>query len=183
MRRGFRRALIRGAAQPAVPPLLKQAHELMARKDFAGAAAAFEKLARGAEARNHPKTAHLYLQAGRAHILAGTRPAGFAFLKQGLNLLVGRPAQLHQLGNRVVTELNEQGMSTEAQEIAGWLKTVLPAAPEGTRMGPAATSARKPLLPARCPGCGGTVRADEVDWLDEATAECTWCGSPLRAEG
>ncbi len=183
MRRGFRRSLIRRAAQPDVPPLLRRAHELMAGKDFAGAAAAFEKLARGAEARNHPKTPHLYLQAGRAHILAGNKPAGFAFLKHGLDLLAGRPAQLRQLGRRVVTELNEQGMNSEAQEIESWLKTVLPAAPEGTRMGAAAASARKPILPARCPGCGGTVRADEVEWLDEVTAECTWCGSPVRAEG
>ena len=182
MRRGFRRAVIRNTAQPEVPPLLKRAHELMASKDFAGAAEAFEKLARAAEARNHPKTPHLYLLAGRARILAGNKPAGFAFLKHGLDLLKGRPAKLHQLGNRVVTELNEQSMTAESKEIADWLKTVVPAGIGATKLG-TEVSANKAVLPARCPGCGGVIRADEVEWLDDATAECPWCGSPLRAEG
>ncbi len=54
MRRGFRRAMIRNA-QPNVPPMLRQAHELMESGRYAEAAEAFEKLARGAETRNHPR--------------------------------------------------------------------------------------------------------------------------------
>ena len=201
MRRGFRRGMIRQAMRPDVPPMLQRAHGLMASGDYPAAAEAFEQLARAGEARQHPKTAQMYLQAGRARILAGQKEAGFAHLKRGLGLMAGRPAQLFRAGNRVVNELNEHGMTAESQEIAAWLKTVLPpalqspapagsgvegAAPAGMGIGAAASASattRKPILPTHCPGCGGPVRADEVDWLDDVTAECNWCGSPVRAEG
>ena len=181
MRRGFRRAMIRNA-QPKVPPMLRQAHALMESGRYAEAAEAFEKLARGAETRNHQRTPQLYLRAGRAHIKAGHKPAGFAFVKKGLGLLWNRPAQLSRLGNLTVTELNEVGMQAEAVELTEWLKTALPAAPAGIKMG-AAEPVKKPVLPTRCPECGGPLRADEVEWLDEVTAECTWCGNAIRAEG
>jgi hypothetical protein len=154
----------------------------MASGNYVAAAEAFEQLARAGEARNHPKTAMMYMQAGRARILAGQKPAGFALIKKGLGLLKDKPVRLFRMGNRVVTELSEHGMTAEAKEITDWLKTVLPAAPAGTRMG-ATAPAKKPTLPTHCPGCGGPVRADDVEWLDDVTAECIWCGSPLRAEG
>lgn len=181
-RRGFRRGMIRRAMQPDVPPMLQRAHELMASGNYPAAAEAFEQLARAGEARQHPKTAQMYLQAGRARILAGQKETGFAHLKHGLGLMTGHPIQLFRAGNRVVNELNEHGMTAEAQEITQWLKTSLPVQPD-TRGGVPAASARKPVLPTLCPGCGGPVRTDDVDWLDDVTAECNWCGSPLRAEG
>ncbi len=182
-RRGFRRGVIRQAMRPDVPPMLQRAHELMASGNYPAAAEAFEQLARGGEARQHPKTAQMYLQAGRARILAGQKDAGFAHLKRGLGLMAAYPVQLQRAGERVVNELNERGMSAEAQEIAQWLKTSMPAAPAGARMGAAVSApAKKPILPTHCSGCGGPVRADDVDWIDEVTAECNWCGSPLRAE-
>ena len=158
--------------------MLIRAHELMAAGNYPAAAEAFEQLARAGEARQHPKTGQLYLQAGRARILAGQKEAGFAHLKRGLGLMVRRPVLLFRAGNRVVAELNERGMSAEAQEIAQWLKANLPVQPE-TRT----ASAKKPVLPTNCPGCGGPVRTDELDWIDETTAECAWCGRPVRAEG
>ena len=86
------------------------------------------------------------------------------------------------MGNRVVTELNEHGMTAEAQEIASWLKTALPSTPASARLG-ATVPAKKPVLPTHCPGCGGPVRVDDLEWLDDLTAECNWCGSPVRANG
>ena len=88
------------------------------------------------------------------------------------------------MGNRVVAELNEHGMTAEAQEFAAWHKGILPPPPAGTAPAFAASAApaKKPVLPTHCPGCGGPVRADDVEWLDDVTAECNWCGSPVRAE-
>jgi hypothetical protein len=40
----------------------------------------------------------------------------------------------------------------------------------------------KPILPIHCPGCDGPIRSDEVEWADDATAECPYCGSAVRAE-
>jgi len=183
-RRGFRRGAMRPGGPPAVPPLLQKAHQWMQAGNYVAAAEAFEELARKGETVTHPKTGQMYLQAGRARILAGQKDAGFAHFKQGLEFMVrmNQPVRLFHAGNRVVTELNEHGMTAQSQEIAAWLKTALPAAPGMTGAASGAPAA-KPALPTHCPGCGGPVRADEIEWLDDVTAECNWCGSPLRAGG
>ena len=184
-RRGFRRAAMRQAMRPApaVPPLLQKAHQLMAAGNYVAAAEAFEELARKGEAMKHAKTGQMYLQAGRARLLAGQNDIGVEHLKRGLGYMarMNQHGQLFHAGNRAVAELNERGLTVEAQELTTWLKTVLPAAPGA--MGAAVAPAKKPVLPTHCPGCGGPIRADDVEWLDEVTAECNWCGAPVRAEG
>ncbi|MBV6394754.1 MAG: hypothetical protein HFACDABA_00321 [Anaerolineales bacterium] len=179
-RRPLRRAM-RRAARPDVPPLLRRAHEFMAAGNYAAAAEAFETLARAGEARQHPKTGQMYLQAGRARILAGQKSAGFQHLKAGLDALqrMGLRGQLFHAGQRVTAELNQHGMTAEAQELSQWLQTNIPA---GMTPAPVPSPAKRPILPTHCPGCGGPLRADDVEWLDEVTAECAWCGSPLRDE-
>jgi hypothetical protein len=164
--------------------MLRRAHELMAVGNYTAAAEAFETLARAGEARQHPKTGQMYLQAGRARILAGQKPIGIAHLKQGLAVMqqMGLAGQLFNAGNRVVADLNAHGMTAEAQEISQWLHKNQPAAAAGTPQAAVPAPAKKPILPTHCPGCGGPVKSDDVDWLDEATAECNWCGSPLRGE-
>ena len=37
------------------------------------------------------------------------------------------------------------------------------------------------VLPTKCPSCGAAVRSNEVKWLDDITAECNYCKSPIRA--
>ena len=36
-------------------------------------------------------------------------------------------------------------------------------------------------LPAACPGCSLPMRADEVDWISSARAECDYCGTVVDA--
>jgi hypothetical protein len=174
--------MMRPAMRPEIPPMLQRAHELMAAGNYPAAAEAFEKLASRAETNQRPRAGQLYLQAGRACILAGQKEVGFGHLKHGLEWMagLGAPEPLARMGNRVVRELNEHGMKTEAQAIADWLKSNLPAGPAAP--GAASAPARKPILPTRCPGCGGPIDAEDVEWTDEVTAECNWCGSPVRAE-
>jgi hypothetical protein len=162
--------------------MLRRAHELMAAGNYAAAAKAFETLARAGEVRGHPKTGHMFLQAGRARLLAGQNEAGFAHLKRGLELMVNHPVQLQKVGNRVIAELNERGMSAEAQEIRQWLQSRSPVQSDATRVGAAIPATARPILPTKCPECGGAVRADEADWIDDVTVECDYCGSPIRAE-
>jgi hypothetical protein len=96
--------------------------------------------------------------------------------KRGLALLAQREqfARLQNAGARAVSELNEHGLSTEASEIETWLISVLPSQTSID------VAAKRPVLPTHCPSCGAGVRPDEVEWLDESTAECAYCGSPLR---
>jgi ribosomal protein L32 len=36
-------------------------------------------------------------------------------------------------------------------------------------------------LPTKCPSCGAVIRPHEVKWLDNVTAECRYCGTPIKA--
>jgi hypothetical protein len=179
-RRPIRRMLRseRGRVRRA-PRELILANQLMESGDYQGAAEQFEALARLAASRNGRHTPQFYLQAGRARILAGQNEAGMTNLKQGMSLLAGRLAwrRFYNAGNRIVSELNQLGLKNEANEILDSLNAKLP----GNFSAPVSANAtRKPVLPAHCPSCGGAIRPDEVEWLDEVTAECAYCGSPLR---
>ncbi|MEW6028645.1 MAG: hypothetical protein ACOYZ8_01300 [Chloroflexota bacterium] len=180
-RRAFRpmRRALRRALTPNIPPALQRANQLMAAGDYAAAAAAFADLAQRAEG-NFPQHApSLYMQAGRAAILSGQTKIGVAHLRRGLTLFAsqGRFERMQAFGQRAVDELSTRGLTAEAAEINDVLRANLP-----QRGIAAGGPAKKPVLPTHCPGCGAPVRPDEVEWLDEATAECAFCGSPVRAE-
>jgi hypothetical protein len=179
-RRPIRRMLrpARGRARRASRELIL-ANQLMESGDYQGAAEQFEALARLAASRNGRHTPQFYLQAGHARILAGQNEAGLANLKQGLSLLAGRAAwrRFYNAGNRIVSELNQLGLKNEANEILDLLNAKLPG--DFSALG-SATPTQKPVLPTHCPSCGGAVRPDEVEWLDDITAECAYCGSPVR---
>jgi len=179
MRRMFGRPFRQGFG-PDIPPMLQRANQLMAAQDYAGAATAFEQLAKAAEGRGGPRAPFFYLQAGRARIFAGQIPAGMDHLQYGLNLFArrGQLGKVFNAGNRIVGELNQRGLTHEAGQIAEHMKSLLPAFNAMSE----SVHSRKAALPTHCPGCGAPVRPDEVDWLDDVTAECAFCGSPVRGE-
>jgi len=174
-RRPFRRGFV-----PDIPPMLQRANELLAIGRYEEAAQAFLQLARGAEKRVPERAPFLYLQAGRAAILGGQAKPGIAHLRRGLTMLgaQGRPERMQNAGQRVIDELNERGLSADASEIAALLQANLP-----QQAGPQpAAPAKKTVLPTHCPSCGAAVRPDEVEWMDNDTAECAYCGSPVRGD-
>lgn len=175
MRRTFRRHIRKTLAQE-VPPILQEAIFAFDKGEYGRAGELFERLAETAFARGGPRAPMFYLKAGQSRILAGQTMLGMPSLKRGLALLLEREQfpRLHDAGARVVSELNEHELSKEASEIETWLKTVLP--PQTSFV----QAAKRPLLPTQCPSCGAGVRPDEVEWLDEVTAECAYCGSPIR---
>lgn len=180
----FRRPLrgpLRRVLVGSIPPALQRANQLMATGQYAEAAEIFEQFARGALARNGPRAPWFFLQAGQACILAGQIPAGMAHLQQGLSLFAARGQwqKLHNSGMRFVMELNARGLTAEAKQIEDTLKATLPG---GFVARPGAGTVKPRLLPTNCPGCGGPIRSDEVEWADEVTAECPYCGSAARAE-
>jgi hypothetical protein len=180
MRRGFGRPFRRAFAAN-IPPLLQRANQLMANGNYVEAASAFEQLARAAEARGGPRAPYFYIQSGRAKVMAGQTAGGMEYLQRGLGLFAtrGQEGKVFNVGNRVVGELNQRGLSKEAQKVNAYIKSLLP--DFDANLG-AASPSKRPPLPTHCPGCGAPVRPDEVEWLDEATAECAFCGSPVRGE-
>jgi hypothetical protein len=100
-------------------------------------------------------------------------------IKRGLELLSqGRLfLRLHRVRRRLINELHERGLVKEAAEIEVW--TMSPEA-DAVETAVQESPTKRPHLPTHCPSCGAAVRPDEVEWLDEATAECAYCGSPIR---
>ena len=174
----FRRQARKGFAQQ-VPPILQEANLAFDKGEFGRAAQLFEQIAQTADARGGPRAPLFHMQAGRARVLAGQTALGIPSLKRGLSLLAERK-QYQRLLNarrRIVSELKQRGLVDEAADVEAWLKTISPPNSEfETQLPPT----RKPILPTHCPQCGAALRPDEVEWLDEVTAECGYCGSPVR---
>ena len=177
MRRMFRRDKRKGFA-PNIPPILQEANLAFDKGEYGRAAQLFEKIAEGSEARGGPRAPLFHLQAGRARILAGQTPLGMPSLQRGLGLLAQRRQlpRLRSAGTRVIADLIERGLRNEAAEIETWLKSVLPSMPAFET---GAAPAKRPILPTHCPQCGAAIRPDEIEWFDEVTAECAYCGSPV----
>ena len=180
MRRMFRRQARKAFAQQ-VPPILQEANLAFDKGEFGRAAELFEQIAQATDARGGPRAPLFHLQAGRARVLAGQTTLGIPSFKRGLGLLAQRRQflRLQHAGARVVAELKERSLKDEAAEIENWLNSSMPSIHPLT---PAPSAPKKPNLPTHCPHCGAALRPDEVEWLDEATAECGYCGSPVREE-
>ena len=164
-----------------VPPALRRANQLMAAGQYAAAAEIFEQFARGAVQRNGPRAPLFLLQAGRARLQANQVPAAMAHFQEGFAIIAkrGNWQRLARAGQRIAAELKERSLMAEAGQVEAYLKSALPA---GFVAVPPAEAPKTRLLPTHCSGCGGPIRSDEVEWIDEATAECPYCGSAVRAE-
>jgi hypothetical protein len=180
-KRPFRRALHQGAA-PNIPPALRKANQMMAGGHYEAAAGIFEQFAQAAKVRNGPRAPWFFFQAGLARLKARQLQPGMADARQGLALLTshGQYQRVANMGMRFVNELKAGGNAAEADAYTAYVKSLLP---EGytARTEPVMERVKR-VLPVSCPGCGAPLRSDEVEWADELTAECPYCGSVVRAE-
>ena len=174
-----------GAARPLAPGptrALAHANRLFAAGQFGPAAEKFEMLANAARANNLPFAPRLFYQAARSHWRVGNVPHGMQLLRDGLGILLtaGAFGRLRQIASSAIGELEELGHKEEAEEV----KKILSEVPEPAESaaGAAPAAARRPILPTHCSQCGAAIRSDEVEWIDEQTAECGYCGSPIRPE-
>ena len=179
MRRVFRRHIRKRLAQE-VPPILQEANFAFDKGEYGRAGELFEKMAETAAARGGPRAPLFYLQAGRARALAGQIALAMPSLKRGLELLAQRGAgeKYQEFGQRAIRELKENGFVEEAQQLMALLNRSAPQViPSELAYAP---PTKRRILPTHCPSCGAAVRPQEVEWLDEVTAECAYCGSPIR---
>lgn len=194
MRRG-RRLLRQLFGPPPLPvPQLVEAHQLFEAGEFERAALHFERLAGEALELAPPHAPHLWLQAGRARVMAGRVESGIRCLMRALELLAEqqRWEELGRKGSQIVLELRERGCHQEADRIAGWMQELriksgnVPALFDpvgGSPQSANRTAGRHPVvLPTRCPACGGPVDPRKVEWVDPSTAECSYCGGMIRAK-
>ncbi len=179
-----RRGLVSRLVGEPVPPQLIEANRRFEMGDYAVAAGQYEQLA-GAAARRPRIAANLLIQAGRARLLAEQTEPAMVLFRRGLGILAEhrRWPALRRQSERVVWILRERGDTLHADEITAWLNgQPLPAQEQTSQPAPGPSASKPPRLPLRCPSCGGPVDPRDVEWVDEGTAECNYCGSMIRAE-
>ena len=174
---GRRNRVVRGALRQ-----LRRANRMMGDGDFAGAAAIFDFLADGAQSLGMWHGPQLFLEAGRAWMMAGEATHGLDRLRHGLRLMpeMGQSYRLPLVLSRIVRELRDRGFQSQANELDREFKGLL----GGVSDSPLPVPATSPMarLPAQCPQCGGSVLPNEVEWADRHSAICDYCGSLIQAE-
>ncbi len=166
---------------PPLPPQatapIKQAHRLMQAGDHQAAAALFEHTAQQADAHHMPRAAYLFLQAGNAWLLAHQVDAAMPVIKRGLMIFAetGRWGEFHRFSDEAVLQLTRSGFDDNAQNLRGWVEEMQPRMPQQDTQ----TTQRK-NLPAQCPYCGGGVDPRDVEWLDDVSAGCAFCGGIIK---
>lgn len=157
-----------------------------AQRDPAAGAAEFTRLAGIASERGMEGVAgHLCLQAARAWYRAGNEEEAVGSVESAIDFaaeLRNRDKALRKFG-KLVAEIREKGNTAAADRIAAMVSERLGAAPIAP---PAAAAAQgtpavlnrsqRRLLPTHCPTCGAPVSSGEVDFNDDGTADCRYCG-------
>ena len=177
-RRGFS-GPFRGPARQFIDEQLMIAHSLFESRQFAEAGVAFERIAQAAAERGGPRAPRFFLQAGRSYLYSGSIERGMALLEQSRNLFIhnGRTDVIPQVSLHLQAELQQLGLNEQAKQIARWADGLQVPQPNAGM-----PSDKNPILPLKCPSCDGPVLSHETNWLDENTAECVYCGSPIRGE-
>jgi tetratricopeptide (TPR) repeat protein len=162
-------------------PVLMEANRLFAAGQPAEAAQLFIQLAEKAEANgNLRRAARLYLEATRSLLQAGDTQSALAHARTALQLFtqIGNFGRAEAVYQHILRELRARGLTAEADALERHLQEQFGEATDAPEPAPAPRG----RLPAKCPQCGGPVRSDEVDWIDEHSAECLYCGSVVPTE-
>jgi hypothetical protein len=165
-------------------PLLAEANRLLAAGQPAEAARLFADLAEKAQANgNLQRAAHLHLQAARGLLAINDLQPALSHARAAMQLFTqaGQFGRADAIYQRLVSELRARGMAAEAETLERDLRSQFgeAATTPSPASGPAPARGR---LPAQCPQCGGPVRGDEVEWIDDHSAECVYCGSVVQTE-
>ena len=171
---------------PGAPALAKfalkdvrRAHSLVERGDHTNAAQLFERQARDAADRGiYLPAAHLYLQAGRAKLLAGETKASEQLLLQGLGILADRlnPDRLALSSEQLIQDLLNMGQSQLAVDLRNWLEQALNVNQTGPVVGAGDLPARTKFS-IRCPHCNAILRPADIEAWDAVRDLCVYCGS------
>jgi len=183
------RPIIRGirniAPRKTAPPKLIEAHRLFEKGEYEKAAALFETLAEGAEARGIPQAPNLYLRSAAAWIKAENLSEAEDMIRKGLGYQIDRKKwhQLKQSTTFTVDRLRENGQREMADKISDWVDSCVP--PEikqsSVWLKPTSVPGRSQMaLPSNCSNCGGPVNPKEIEWFNSANPICSFCGSIIR---
>jgi CRISPR/Cas system-associated endoribonuclease Cas2 len=144
------------------------------------AGAIYAKLATQAAKDQLPRrAANLHARAALAYVDAGQEADVLAQSRAALALLAERELgwRAQSVYTGVTRALDAKKLTRALDRLRGdYSQKIIVLAGEA-RKDPLPVS----RLPATCPGCGLVVRADEVDWISAARAECDYCGTVMDA--
>jgi len=164
-----------------------KAHALMADGQFAPAAESFARLSDEAKGKGMvARAANLSLQAARAYLAADSVDAAVKWATTGIGLMArgGRPGRVNAMLPRITSALRNKGYDAEAVQVEQAAQQLLDEMGISLdKMGPHGLqrTETRGTLPAQCTGCGAPIVPGEVEWHDNQTAECPYCGSILKA--
>jgi len=140
------------------------------------------QLANGAQTQNHPRrAAELHARAAHCYADGSQEQPALAQARSALSLFLQ-----YQMAHRapvfftnITRKLGDKGLASAVEALKQEF---------GSRIGPmpaefqSGAGPQHGVLPTSCPQCGAPLNPKEVDWVDEATAECRFCGSMVRAD-
>jgi len=183
--RPLRRAARRVLGLPIAPRIRRQittAYQLAQSGQPAQAAQIFAELAAQASQSGHPRqAANLEAQAAHIYIESRNEAAALAHARSALAGFqsLGMSRRLSQFWVNIQRHFQAAGMAGALASLHQEYSGQIPAVPAP----PSQTAAAKSVhLPPSCPGCGAPLRSDEVDWVDDRSAECPYCGSVVLSE-
>jgi hypothetical protein len=161
--------------------MLRRANHLLETGQYEQAYPLLKRLADGAMQHGMPvRAANLYLQAARARLEMGGAQDAVDLARRAIGLLAraGQVERLRGLIPRIVEALEKRGYHDQAVALRAEITALL----GSTKAAAAPPPPQRGTLPAKCPSCNAPARATEVEWIDNNSAECAYCGSVIRTE-
>lgn len=172
MFRGYRRP--NRPVPTAAEVALRKVRWLIQKGKFAQAGTILSQLARQAEALERPRLAgDLHARAAHCLVEGIAEPAGLGEAQAALRVFTntGNGVRFQRFLDNILRKMQARHMVHAVGALHaefGVSQIVMP-----TAVGPL-------RLPTACPQCGAPVRADEVEWIDPSSAECTFCGAVIQ---
>jgi hypothetical protein len=162
--------------------ILKQANQWMENGEPAKAAPLFAQLANEMKMGRHPRrAANMYARAAHAFADANNEPAALAHTRSALELFsaLSMFQRTPVFFANITRHLINRGMKSSADELQREYGSLVSSQPSQS---PQMKQPQHGLLPTNCPKCGAPVQREDINWVDENTAECEFCGTFMRTE-
>ncbi len=163
---------------------LAQANRLIAAGKPDEAAPILGQLAKEMEDSNHPRrAANLHAVAAHAYADSKNETQALAQARAALNLFIqySMVERIPRFYTNITQKMTRRGMNSAAitlQNEFGSKVSSIPAIPPSPAA--PAPAPRRGRLPTNCSQCGAGIRSDEINWIDDHTAECNYCGSLIQ---
>ncbi len=170
-----------------IPPALIAANQLFSSGEYAEAGKTYLNLAgRGIERGIH-QAPKLYFQAAICYLMLENLKEGMAIIRKAFDTLANeeRWVELFRGGMRIVSLFEEKGHESEAIQIQKWIHEYIPDAiidklESNVESKPELKKSIE--LPTHCPSCGGGINPKAVEWVNDSSVFCDFCGSVVRGE-